>query len=397
MKPRILFLQPSLQPPGGGNAVAVTALEALTRAFDVTLLLWERIDLDAIHRDYGVALNADDFSIAYVSRLLPAIINRSGIRGALLQRFVLLRHARRIARDFDAVVSFNNEIDVGDVCTIQYVHYPWGIQPRPEIELRAIHRVPGLLRAYYAAGRALAPVSRAQVAKNVTLVNSDWTGEQFRDWYGGRTTTLYPPLIGTRSVRPWRERENVAIALGTFAPHKRLERTIDLIERVRLQGHPLRLLLAGSTDRHHKAYGAQILTLAATYDWIDVHENPSREQVDALLARVRYGVHSMADEHFGMAVAEMCASGVIPFVPRGGGQVEVVGRHEALLYDSVEDGSAKMTRVLSDETLQQSLSDTVAEQSRRFDAGVFRASLLSLVHDALAQWLATHDSPGPTP
>lgn len=40
------------------------------------------------------------------------------------------------------------------------------------------------------------------------------------------------------------------------------------------------------------------------------------------------------NEHFGMAVAEYVAGGMIPFLPESGGQVKIVERHDALCYES---------------------------------------------------------------
>ena len=48
------------------------------------------------------------------------------------------------------------------------------------------------------------------------------------------------------------------------------------------------------------------------------------------MASHRYGIHGMREEHFGMAPAEMVRAGVIVWVPRGGGQMEIVGREPAL-------------------------------------------------------------------
>ena len=41
---RILFIQPNLHPPGGGEAVAAWFIEALKDEYDLTLLTWTPID-----------------------------------------------------------------------------------------------------------------------------------------------------------------------------------------------------------------------------------------------------------------------------------------------------------------------------------------------------------------
>ena len=52
------------------------------------------------------------------------------------------------------------------------------------------------------------------------------------------------------------------------------------------------------------------------------------------MASHRYGIHGMREEHFGMAPAELARAGAIVWVPRGGGQMEIVGHEPALMFDS---------------------------------------------------------------
>ena len=60
------------------------------------------------------------------------------------------------------------------------------------------------------------------------------------------------------------------------------------------------------------------------------------------MATHRYGIHGMREEHFGMAPAEMARAGCIVWVPRGGGQMEIVGREPVLMYDSEDDAVEKI-------------------------------------------------------
>lgn len=376
---RLLVLQPSLQPPGGGNAVAVCALAALVDEFDVTVATLQPVRYDAIARDYGIDLERAPLAVIRPFRIVPAIIRCSGMRGALLERDLLMRWGRSAAGAFDAVLSFNNEIDVGDVPTIQYIHYPWGIWPRPEIELRRIHRLPGLLRAYYALGNALAPVSPAQIARNTTIVNSDWTGRQFRRQYGGETTTIYPPLMGDPPLANLESRADAVLALGTFAPHKRIETIIEIVERVRDRGHALALWIAGSRDPHHRAYGKRVIAMSKERPWIALHESPSRAEVDTLLRRARFGLHAMSDEHFGMAIAEMAANGCTPLVPRDGGQVEIVEANDDLTYASVDDAVAKLARLAADPERTSGLAGMLVSSSARFRRVRFQESICAIV------------------
>ena len=50
---RVLLVQPSMQPPGGGNGVAAWILQALVPEHRVTVLSWRPVEIDPINRFFG--------------------------------------------------------------------------------------------------------------------------------------------------------------------------------------------------------------------------------------------------------------------------------------------------------------------------------------------------------
>ncbi len=143
---RVLMVQPSVNPPGGGNGVAVWMIEALKGRHQVTLLTWETPRLDAINRFYGTSLHPSDFELSLMPRFAHAIARRTPTPMALFKDCYLLLRCRRLAPRFDVVISANNEVDVGPR-GIQYIHYP-KLSMRPEVDLRWFHRVPFVVDAY---------------------------------------------------------------------------------------------------------------------------------------------------------------------------------------------------------------------------------------------------------
>ena len=65
---RVLLVQPSLQPPGGGNGVAAWVLQALAPEHDVTVLSWRPVEVEPINRFFGTHLRRDDFETIVVPR-----------------------------------------------------------------------------------------------------------------------------------------------------------------------------------------------------------------------------------------------------------------------------------------------------------------------------------------
>jgi glycosyltransferase involved in cell wall biosynthesis len=329
-------------------------LEALRGRGNVTVLTWGPADLASVNRAYGTSLAPDDFRWEHVGPRLRRVLGGLPLPLALLRINLLLRRARALLRrgSYDVVLSTMNETDVG-VPAIQYIHYPWAFFPRPDADYRWYHwSFP--LRAYRALAARVSGYSAERVRRNLTFVNSDWTGRVFEACYGVKPTTLYPPVPGGFPAVPWEEREDAFVCAGRISPEKEIEKVIAILARVRARGHALRLRIVGHED--DRRYAARVRRAAATQgDWISFHIDLSRDELVRLLARQRYGIHGMVGEHFGIAPAEMLRAGCIPFVPGDGGTEEIVGGDERLIYRSPDDAVEKIDRVLRDAGLRAAL------------------------------------------
>ena len=284
-----------------------------------------------------------------------------------------MEHASRIASGFDAIVSVDNEMDVGRH-SLQYVHFPWGFWPRPDVDLRWYHFGP-LVRAYYVLIHRIHRFDRARVAANATVVNSDWTGGMFARCYDGAPSVTIPPPAPARFPEvAWAERADRFVAIGRIAPEKELEKLVAIVEGVRALGHDVGLLLIGTRERRGAAgrYADRILRLAEGRSaWMDVRISVPRDELARLLAGSRWGLHGMVDEHFGIAVAEMVRAGCVPFVPDGGGQVEIVGRRPELRYASAGDAVRKVDAVLRDPRLVEDLRAELAARAPLYTPEAF--------------------------
>jgi glycosyltransferase involved in cell wall biosynthesis len=74
----------------------------------------------------------------------------------------------------------------------------------------------------------------------------------------------------------------------------------------------------------------------------------------------------MREEHFGMAPAELVRAGALVWLGRGGGQVEIVGGEDALLYDTEEEAAEKIATVLSNPAEERRLREHLHERGERF-------------------------------
>lgn len=352
-------------------------LEALRDEHRATLLAWEPPDLTACNRFFGTSLRPVDFDLRLASRLLRRIGMLTPVPLALVKHGLLLRQARRLAPGFDLLVTADNEADF-DRRGIQYVHYPKLDLERPAVDLRWYHGSKTLRVLYHRIGRRIGGITTEGVRRNLTLVNSEFIAARIRALHGIDPIVLHPPVPGVFPDVPWEAREDGVVMVGRISPEKRIEDVVEILRRVRARGVAVRLHVVGTDD--DPTYTARIRRLAADHvAWITLHENLAREQLVALLARQRYGIHAMEGEHFGIAVAEMARAGCIVFVPRAGGPIEIVGDDDRLLFGSPGEAVEKIDAVVRDPARQRALRAHLSRRAERFSAEAFVTRFRELV------------------
>ena len=375
----MLLVQPSLQPPGGGNGVAAWMLQALAPVHRVTVLTWRPLEIRSIDRFFGTSLASLRFDSLIVPGAWTVLPDHLPVPAALIRSALLMRYTRRISADFDVIVGVHNEADYGRR-SIQYVHYPTYLRPRPQVDLRWYHKPESLLRGYYALADRLADFSLERMKSNLTLANSNWTAAKIERSLGIKARTLYPPVIDPAPPQSWDERRPGFLAIGRISPEKEYERVMRILAQVRRTEPRITLTIVGTSDRHVANYCRRLRELATSLgSWVEFRDDLSRDQVAALMASLRYGIHGMREEHFGMAPAEMVRAGMIVWVPNGGGQVEIVSDEPSLVFDSDEEAVEKIVRIVGDTHEQQRLRDQLAARGESFGTTRFVAEIRTIV------------------
>ena len=382
MRRRVLLVQPSMQPPGGGNGVAAWMLQALAAEHDVTVLSWWPVDVAPINRFFGTSLRRGDFATHVVPASWRRFPDSLPAPAALLRSSLLMRYTRRVTDAFDVIVGVHNETDYGRR-GIQYIHYPTYLRPRPAVDLRWYHRYSPLLGGYYAAADRLAGFSLGRMKANLTLANSNWTAARVRDFLGIEASTLYPPVLAAAPQAPWHERRRGFVAMGRISPEKDYERVMRILARVRAHAPDLTLTIIGTWDTKTERYYKSLAALATSLDpegrWVTFRRDLSRDEVRAVLSTTRYGIHGMREEHFGMAPAEMVRAGMIVWVPDGGGQVEIVGDARRLRFDSDDAAVAAILEIINDPREEAGLREHLALQGERFSTERFMTAVREIV------------------
>lgn len=378
LKKRVLIAHPVLGNSGGGNGVAAWVIEALRERFELSLATLRPLEFEGINRSFGTSLREGDFRLHLAPQRYRTLHRIMPTQGALLETCLTMRLAREIDRKerFDVLLGTQNEIDFGRR-GIHYVHHPWVYLPRPEHEMRWFHYIPGVLNGYREFCQRVARSDNAGLRRNVSLANSGFIAERIRAVHGVDSTILYPPVAGTFPDIPWENRTPGFVAVGRIHDYKRWDMAVAIVEEVRRRGHDISLTLIGNSG--DAATSEQLAAMAAERPWFRMLNDLSRDELAAEVARHRYGIHTMKEEHFGMAPAEIQSAGCIVFVHNSGGPIEIVGGDPRLLFEDVRDAADKIERVLKAPDEEESLRRRVAAQRGRFSAERFCSALREIV------------------
>lgn len=127
-----------------------------------------------------------------------------------------------------------------------------------------------------------------------------------------------------QALRPSRPREDVALFVGGFLPHKNLPRLVRAFENTRFRQGGGRLVLAGGTHAQAKEISGKLTPVQRAF--VEVRQACSQSELDGLFAGSLFLVQPSLEEGFGLPAWEalccglpVCASdgGALPDVVRG--------------------------------------------------------------------------------
>jgi len=384
--PRAAVFHPDLRGGAGSEFTAAWLARALRDMARVTLVSMGTIDLAKLDGLCGTDLAASGIDTV----CLPVPPGPAGRLDAL-RAYRLERWAKAHAGEFDALVSAYNIMDFGrrGLQLIADVGFDdrlrRSLHPAAAGARRLLYARSPLRSLYLGLGRRLAGRSRHGWRRNATYANSAWLRDVFERRFGLPCGVLYPPVAAGAAAVPWEERENGFVVLARLAPEKGVERTIAVLDEVRSAVPDVHLHILGRADDRGTTAAVRKLCRERA-GWASYEGFVGGEAKDALLARHRYGLSGCRHEAFGIAVAEMVKAGLVVWVPRAGGQVEIVAG-EDLVYDGTHDAACKIIGVLRDSARQADLRRRLAARGARFSTGRF----VSEVHGIMSAFLGRED------
>lgn len=391
-RPRIAVAHLAQDWVGGGEVVALATLAALKDSYDVTLISFTHPDLEKMRAQFGIDLSPNELTwrrIPLAKEPPWPIPPRFSRRGTEMRAFLhAMAFCRRIASDYDLFISTYNEMDFGKP-SMQYVHYPqmaMAFYPGFDQLVHGERLTQSRWRAVRCYLRRLEAAVRfgvraSRLRWNATLANSDWTARICERAYRHRAKTVYPPVLQSRHQLPWDSREDGFVCVGRLTPQKRVDLIIDILASVRALGYEIHLHIV-TANVADPAYMRSIENLVEDNDWLRFDWDLNRDDLMRLLGKHKFGIHAASKEHFGISVAEMAKSGMIPFVHASGGQIEIVN-HPKLTYDSKENAVQQIVTLLNDPRAQKQLRSHLESQASLFSLERFTDEIQSVVWENL--------------
>ncbi len=349
---KVLLVHGDLRAGGGAEAVAravQSRLHAGGHAIDV-------LDIHGLARADGTGARPWLLTIGR----LPGLS-----RLHLLKYALVCRVLPRLARGHQAAVLTYGEAPALPCATLTLRHAPVLFSARPAdlALIGAAGRGPvymALRRVYARACIRIAGLAGGAPA-TPTLANSRWTARHVaRSDPRLAPALLYPPCPARTTRRDGPDPMRI-LSLGRMTTGKRLDEAVDIVSRLIAQGWPVTLDIAG---RAGTSSARRLMRHHAGRPGIAFHPDLPGPELAALMARARLGLHCARHEHFGMAVAEMIAAGIVPVVHDSGGVRELVPLPE-LRYRQPGQAAARLAALLSS---QIGYTDTLARQLSRTPA-----------------------------
>ncbi|MFC7249457.1 glycosyltransferase [Halomicroarcula sp. GCM10025324] len=370
---RLAVLHNTLDLRGGADAVCAHVCEALQDDHDVTLVTVSRTSLATLNDMFGTDASVPVLAPPAGHQLAGALSRADDWFGPQLplRSAFLTRWLRRHAAAFDLVVSTANEFQLS-VPSVQYVHFPQFNAAVPGPDGTHGASLPNRLWT------RVADLADRTLPADATLVaNSQYTAAHVAARYGRTPEVLHPP-VDPIPGEPWSARERGVVTVGRIAPDNRTLDAVRVVDGARERGLDLHLHLVGSTADAYQSYVDRVERAVAARDYVTLHRDLPRDRLEALLGGHRYGLNPKHGEHFGMALAEYVAAGMVPFAHDSGGQRDVVDDAADRLYGTVEAAVELLVDAVERDARPRLSPD-------RFAADRFHQRIRRLVRDRLAQ------------
>jgi len=205
------------------------------------------------------------------------------------------------------------------------------------------------------------------------MTNSTWTAEHVRSIYGNERVYVVHPPVNVEELSSLAERTKrgkIALTVSRIAPEKRLPQLVEVAKLV----PEVEFYLVGTMGPASGPVIQELKRRAEGLSNFHLETDVPRSRILELMSQASIYLHPPFAEHFGIAIAEAAAAGLVPVVYRdGGGWTDIVSRiDEGLGYTSVEEAAHIIRSLLNDPGRLRALSAKAREVAKGFSYERFK-------------------------
>jgi alpha-1,2-mannosyltransferase len=171
--------------------------------------------------------------------------------------------------------------------------------------------------------------------KDTTIIaNSEFTRRAIINSFGIDNIYILAPPIDVESFRNAaltndddNKRDDIILVISRIDPYKQIENAIKLAKILKTKSIGKGMKIVGSLYYYNFNYYSYLKQMVIDFELTNYVQFEINACLDKLLFIMRHSkvyFHPMIGEHFGMAVVEAMAAGLIPIVPNIGGVTEFV-------------------------------------------------------------------------
>ncbi|MFP3319278.1 MAG: glycosyltransferase family 4 protein [Acidilobus sp.] len=279
----------------------------------------------------------------------------------------------RLRSRYDLVIETQSNVPVR-WADASYVHFPLvdllNFYDKNQYRLRLYERVYNALVVRVAG--ALADRARP------VMTNSSWTAEYIKKTYGNdRVYVVHPPVNVEELSTLSYERGKIVLTISRIDLGKKATE-IPKIARLVPEAE---FYLVGATGPSSGPALRAIEEASRGLSNFHLETDVPRKRILELMSQASVYLHPPFAEHFGFAIAEAAAAGLVPVVYRdGGGWTDIVSRiDQELGYTGVEEAARIVRSLLNDAGRLKALSTRAREVAKGFSYERFKIRLSEVI------------------
>ena len=180
------------------------------------------------------------------------------------------------------------------------------------------------------------------------------------------------------------ERNDIILVISRIDPHKKIENAIKLAKILKDKNIGRGMKIVGNLYYYYFHYYSELKQMVLDFgltDYITFEINASLDKLLSIMRESKVYFHPMTGEHFGMAVLEAMAAGLIPVVPNAGGITEFVPQEYQ--FNTIEQAAEIIMHVFNHlpKTEQIKINDDI----NKFSTSHYIEGFQTILNEVLSQ------------